>query len=437
MKKQMGWLALVGSVALILTAAPAAGAEDLYTGGASAKSQSGDVPVTSGLPSDVQESELPGETVTPVPAVVREALPTLSAAEVDTPVWRDGSLTLYVTGDVAALEAEAREAMVGVEVHVIESAHSRDEVDAAVRSLVAQSQASSSDGAFVAEAIPNEDGSRIDVGIAGPAAEELVADGAFDAASRGGIEIRSQVVDAPTPVTRNRTTPPVFSGQYMQNATAACTTGFWIGKATGERAIISADHCGGTPGENWYYGGGTDPSRIIGTAQGQAPGGTDLELFVTANPSLVNGYIFTGSATNSSSVSPIRGRYTADIIGDSVCYSGSRSGLVCQNTITSYAGSVCYSATMCYFNVTRTTQVAGQPAAGNGDSGGPVITVLLGGHVYASGIISGITNGTASCTGDPGGSGPNDRKCSAQVIYAPLEAFFNNSTGWGLMYIPQ
>lgn len=72
-----------------------------------------------------------------------------------------------------------------------------------------------------------------------------------------------------------------------------------------------------------------------------------------------------------------------------------------------------------------------------GDSGGPVITVLTGGNVYASGIISGITNGTATCTGDPGGTGENDRKCSSQVIYAPLEAYFNNTTGWGLMYIPQ
>lgn len=318
---------------------------------------------------------------------------------------------------------------------VLPAIHSHSDIDAAIRAITTRRHLGFGSKAFVAEAVPSEDGGYIDVGIAGLSSETPAR--SLLPSSVLGIPLKVSAIDAPTPALRNRSASPVFSGQYMQNATNACSTGFWIGKSSGERALLSADHCGGTVGQKWYYGGGMDSSRILGTAQGQAPGGTDLELFKTSTPSLASGYIFTGSHSNSSSVSPLRGRYKADIIGDSVCYSGSRSGLVCQNTVTSYAGGVCYSASMCYYNVTRTTQAQGTPAAGNGDSGGPVVTVLPGGHVYATGIISGIPNGTATCTGDPGGSGASDRKCSSKAIFAPLEAYFDNTSGWGLMYIPQ
>ena len=48
-----------------------------------------------------------------------------------------------------------------------------------------------------------------------------------------------------------------------------------------------------------------------------------------------------------------------------------------------------------------------------------------------------LDNATTNCTGDPGkADAPGKRVCSAQVIMAPVEAFFNNNPGWGLLYIP-
>lgn len=391
----------------------------------------GDLPADPAGSSEA-DSALPDSAATPVPERVEEWLGSLTepSVSVDTAVWRDGVLTLYATGQVSALRQSAERQLEDVQVRVTRSAHPKAAVQAAIRAIV-NDPGVRKHGAFVAETIPSEDGSRIDVGIAGAGAA---------AAVRGlggsilGIEVEAAVVEAPIAATRNRTVAPVLSGQYMQNASSSCTTGFWIGKSTGERALISADHCGGTVGETWYYGGGTTAGKEIGTAQGQAPGGTDLELFMTSSTANVSGYVLVGTYADSSSAAPIRGRYSQTVIGGSVCYSGSRSGLVCQNIITSYAGSVCYDTFQCYYNVTRTTQTNGIPAVGNGDSGGPVITVLTGGHVYATGIISGMSNASDNCTGDPGTA---TRKCSDKVIYAPLEAYFNNTSGWGLVYIPQ
>ncbi|MFP5311210.1 MAG: hypothetical protein ACLGH7_02165, partial [Actinomycetes bacterium] len=82
-----------------------------------------------------------------------------------------------------------------------------------------------------------------------------------------------------------------------------------------------------------------------------------------------------------------------------------------------------------------TDQASRYPAAGNGDSGGPVVSVING-SAYASGIISGIQNYSSICIGIAGSDAEGGRKCSSRVIYAPVSHFFANNAGHAL-YVAQ
>ncbi len=46
-----------------------------------------------------------------------------------------------------------------------------------------------------------------------------------------------------------------------------------------------------------------------------------------------------------------------------------------------------------------------------------------------------MTFESTTCTGDPGVVG--GRNCSWHNMFAPLLAFFNNTSGYGLYYVPQ
>ncbi|MFZ8756932.1 hypothetical protein ACO03V_05865 [Microbacterium sp. HMH0099] len=90
--------------------------------------------------------------------------------------------------------------------------------------------------------------------------------------------------------------------------------------------------------------------------------------------------------------------------------------------------TACYGGGLpCYNDLALTRQTTGVPAAGQGDSGGPVISSATDEGRYAFGVISGIRDYSKSCTGDADG-----RECSKYVLYAPISEFFN--AGWGLNY---
>ena len=134
---------------------------------------------------------------------------------------------------------------------------------------------------------------------------------------------------------------------------------------------------------------------------------------------------------------PING-YFAAVVGQHVCYNGAYSGSVCSNEVTGTNYETCYGGSLPCCRLTRTQHVLGTPAVGNGDSGGPVgITGARPSDdrfgFYGTGIISGMTNETATCTGEPGNSDPDGRKCSSIVLFAPVERFANNNTVWLLV----
>lgn len=140
---------------------------------------------------------------------------------------------------------------------------------------------------------------------------------------------------------------------------------------------------------------------------------------------------FVGAPTSNSAVW-IKG-YSVPVIGQSICMNGSQSGTVCSNTISD--GPVSLNArdgagaTRTYANSFRSVQVFNQPAAGNGDSGGPVLRVVDG-RPYATGVISAIQDGNDDCAGNPSTA---TRKCSAVVWTAGLNAFFDNNRSWQVL----
>lgn len=231
---------------------------------------------------------------------------------------------------------------------------------------------------------------------------------------------------------------PYISGAFMKNSRGnACTTGFWITTPYTPDPIdymLSADHCSQT-NDTWTSGSSGYPGATndyLGTAVGQAGGGSDFER-LQGYPSTAP-YVYWGS-NYTTSFAPIVGWTGSPVVNNSVCYSGSFSGTVCSNTVSAVNQTVCYAFLQCYGGLAISDQTSGQPAAGNGDSGGPVLSVING-SVYASGIISGIQNASPTCTGIPGSTVDGERKCSARVIYAPISHFFANNSGHAL-YVAQ
>lgn len=126
----------------------------------------------------------------------------------------------------------------------------------------------------------------------------------------------------------------------------------------------------------------------------------------------------------------------APIVGDYVVHDGSYSGTVVNNKVTKVNMTVQYAGGARYNGLAETSQQAGVPAAGNGDGGGPVLTVDSTGHVYASGIISGIDskNGySASCSGIPISDG---RTCSATVLFTPIFPYLQKTNSKLYTYSP-
>lgn len=342
-----------------------------------------------------------------------------------------GVLSFYVYGDSSQLAASISETLPkGQEWQIVPSVRPIAELESAIETLAATPSALPA-GATFASGQPAPDGSSIEVGI------ETASDRAFRSAplpdAFEGIPVSFTQEELATPTTRGRTTAPVMSGNYMDNGTTSCTTGFPVLRnQDSQYNMLTADHCATVQNQTWYFGGG---SHSAGKSTFQAPGDTDLELFI--EPASLSTWVLVGNHTNNATVAPIRG-YVAPVGGNGICYSGSRSGLVCNNAAESADTYSCIGFLTCYW--TRwTTQAAGVPAAGNGDSGGPVIALgqradgTIG--AYGIGVVSMIPGGSpAVCTGDSGVVADGGRKCSPNVGFAPLGRWASSQSTHNLVY---
>lgn len=120
-------------------------------------------------------------------------------------------------------------------------------------------------GHRVVMAAPALDGSRIDLVLD----ESVHGRTAVPDFPEVDVHVNVTYGPAAVPATRNHAPQPArYSGAYMQDGALTCSTGFRVTEvATGQAGMVSAEHCGVTVGDQWYYSSSTD--WLIGQFQGQ------------------------------------------------------------------------------------------------------------------------------------------------------------------------
>lgn len=349
-----------------------------------------------------------------------------------------GVLNIYTPGsEVKEVERLASKHLLKKRFTVKESKYSNQELQSEVtRILGSQQQVSST--SRITTIGPKTDGSGLEIQLNAPVVTQRSSSETPEIQSEMPVTV-SIGGEVSSAADRYSDTSPYISGAIMEGSRGnACTTGFWITTPYTPDPVdymLSADHCSSTD-DRWTSGATDYPGAThgyLGTAIGQAGGGSDFER-LQGYPSGIAPYVYWGT-NYTTSFAGIFGRTGSPVVNNSVCYSGSFTGTICSNTVSAVNQTVCYQFLQCYGGLAITDQASGSPAAGNGDSGGPVVSVING-SVYASGIISGIQNGSTSCIGIPGSDVQGGRKCSSKVIYAPISHFFANNAGHSL-YVAQ
>lgn len=210
----------------------------------------------------------------------------------------------------------------------------------------------------------------------------------------------------------------------------ACSSGFAVRQnGTGNEGTMFAAHCAlaGSQWSAWDLGPYYYPWGNV-TANDYYHDGSII------HSGRSYGFIWT-STWDSDVYSQINGD-TYAYIGQEVCYSGSYSGLKCGNIVKATAETYNWENYPTQITAFRTEQSNSEPAAGNGDSGGPgyaLVSTASGVKRLAVGIISArpTISGT-NCQGVPGSSAPDGRKCSS-TVWATSVPSIAAATGW---YIP-
>ncbi len=344
------------------------------------------------------------------------------------------SLIVYASGDLRAIQGLIEKSGATELVSVVQTEYSPEELEAGKDALFSNA-ATLSTGERLFAVMPTVDGSGLIATYEEPADGEARRAPVPDLRqSSGGLPVQVEFGPVPEAASRASDSAPFKAGAFMRKSNGGCTTAFKIGHiSSGVQSLITAHHCSPDNGVSWHQGVyASTPmtsTNYLGLSTGQAPGGSDIGRLGGPSNSLA-AWVY-GAGPSSNSGYPTIG-WTNPAVGAVICYSGAYSGAVCQNEVTNSGLSVCYindPGSPCYDDLVRTAQTSGIPAAGNGDSGGPAF-VLTAQGAYAAGVISGIQNGSITCTGiagaDPG------RKCSNVVLYAPMSNFFWNNTGWGI-----
>jgi hypothetical protein len=204
---------------------------------------------------------------------------------------------------------------------------------------------------------------------------------------------------------------PFWSGSVMDRPVGLpgnytyCSTAFAATRNSDTApAMITSRHCGGN--QEWHAPIGDE---YVGRTAG---GHSDSDsTYLTGSSSGYSPVVYVGPYTSNQGVA-ING-LTIPAVGTHVCYSGGFSGAVCDNTVTAvlqYAGGIGPGF--------WTENQGGRGAAGNGDSGGPVLAAGSGSGLNGIGVIT-IGDGTREvpCEGMPGGS---TRKCFSRVFATNL-----------------
>jgi hypothetical protein len=238
-----------------------------------------------------------------------------------------------------------------------------------------------------------------------------------------GSQVALQVKEGSRPILasgRQDDTSPFWGGASIRDVDnqTVCSTGFRVHSGT-TYYMVTAWHCsdGGTDTFHTYPGTGTYVGAVVESAHS-----TDVELLGGAAYGLS---VYTG-AYGTSTATQISGAEEA-VVGDTVCMEGSLSGAVCNNEVTAVDQDVDYGGAVgIIYDLTLAENQGGTSAAGEGDSGGPVLmSPSSSGEV--TGMIQGLEPPFSACTGYDGG-----RDCSEQVYFATfstIDSEFNVAVG--------
>ena len=392
------WAALVSLLATLLAVAP---------GGATASLQE----PARAAPTPPARPALLGLAAQAGPAELAASVQRLAAREgldgfVGTVLAGDGTVLLYWHGQVPQAVRRLAEQPGGIEVRP--AAYSRETLDREARRLLATS------GGRVVAAAPLADFSGLEVALAPTAAGQAPP----RVASTVRTVLRART--AAVALSRFSSSPPFRAGSAIRSpGHMYCTSGFAARRANGEEVLLTARHCG--PNRQWVS---PESGRVVGWSD-TGDGSVDAMAISGADYEPLT---FTGPWSSSRSV-PVT-RAATPSIGALVCTSGAFSGQVCGNQVVRVnayellGGQVVGPGAII-------EQVDRAPAAGQGDSGGPVYS-LRGGSAVAHGAIDlGYLDTEVPCDGHPDFQ---NRRCYWRVftVDAPaiLETLGLELQGW-------
>jgi hypothetical protein len=307
------------------------------------------------------------------------------------------SVDIYWHGAVpAAITGLAGHAVAnGIRASVHTAAYSLTQLTQAEHQLVS---GFSESGEHFASITPKIDGSGLTVAV--PQATGTQATKAVPATS---VPVSVTTGALPRQADRFEDTPPFFGGDYMQaapNAGPACTTGFAVENSNAEQFMLTASHCSPSGIGTWYTGEGSG-QLTIGSVAGWA-GSEDAMIISTSS----EGTVWTGAALNdpnNQTALAVNGGGDPTV-GEFDCASGSFSGEQCNVEVvaTNQVIQSCdNNGQNCavYDDIAQAEQQNHTDAAGNGDSGGPVYTVLAGGANARGTITAYDPSNEVTCAG--------------------------------------
>ena len=269
---------------------------------------------------------------------------------------------------------------------------------------------------------PKPDGTGLNVGVS--------SSGSFLTASALStkVPVDLTVEEQPRAVDRANDVEPYWGGAYYERWNFAgtefmntCSNAFAVRSADQiNYSMLTAAHCS-EPG---------DPGcarNLQGTVMGcfyHRDRAHDVSLYATSS---AQGRMFDGGAVNESGqfskrVAGSQGNET----GDMVCTSGAYSGAICGIRVAEVGMTITVGGFGEVRDIVRGEQQNLRAPVGNGDSGGPVFSLVGSDAVNARGTITAISSNQAewgACSGVPGV--PNDqngRHCSWKFYYPDIQA---------------
>jgi hypothetical protein len=186
---------------------------------------------------------------------------------------------------------------------------------------------------------------------------------------------------------------PWYGGDRIANSSTGCSTGF-AAVTNGAPSMLTAAHCGGV-GTNFWNGPTTSGSWNFMGSINYSNGNTDVASVGVSSYSL---YINVGYDPQVASQLYV-GSWGSPIVGEYLCQSGSYTGERCGLRVVDTGQMVCLSYVLWWCTswqgpLADVISIYGStsPAAGHGDSGGPVYLRTYP-NGYAQGIAKGLVHG--------------------------------------------